>query len=77
VIEFYKHGVNADVVRPVSFSELVTAIKQLGVFWMTVNEPLPVAWIKTEIENSSLTFPGNKWRSNEINDVPGPQNEPS
>ncbi len=43
LIEFYKHGANAYVVKPVGFSEFVTAIKQLGVFWMTVNEPPPIA----------------------------------
>jgi CheY-like chemotaxis protein len=43
LIEFYRHGINAYVVKPVSFSEFVTAIKQLGVFWMAINEPPPVA----------------------------------
>ena len=41
LIEFYKHGVNAYVVKPVDFSEFVTAVKQLGVFWAAVNEPPP------------------------------------
>jgi CheY-like chemotaxis protein len=41
LIEFYKHGVNAYVVKPVDFSEFVTAVKQLGVFWAVVNEPPP------------------------------------
>lgn len=42
LIEFYKHGVNAYVVKPVDFSEFMKAVKQLGVFWTAVNEP-PVA----------------------------------
>src|SRR6185436_4814274 len=33
LIEFYKHGVNAYVVKPVSYSEFIKAVKQLGVFW--------------------------------------------
>ena len=41
LIEFYKHGVNAYVVKPVSYSEFMKAVKQLGVFWATVNEPPP------------------------------------
>jgi CheY-like chemotaxis protein len=41
LIEFYKHGVNAYVVKPVDFSEFVTAVKQLGIFWAAVNEPPP------------------------------------
>jgi CheY-like chemotaxis protein len=41
LIEFYKHGVNAYVVKPVDFGEFVTAVKQLGIFWTMVNEPPP------------------------------------
>ncbi|MEJ0089527.1 MAG: response regulator [Limisphaerales bacterium] len=41
LIEFYKHGVNAYVVKPVDFSEFVEAVKKLGVFWGVVNEPPP------------------------------------
>jgi CheY-like chemotaxis protein len=40
--EFYLHGVNAYVVKPMGFSELVMAIQQLTIFWMAVNEPPPV-----------------------------------
>ena len=41
LIEFYKYGVNAYVVKPVSFSEFVKAVKLVGVFWATVNDPPP------------------------------------
>jgi CheY-like chemotaxis protein len=41
LVEFYKYGVNAYVVKPVGFSEFITAIKQLGIFWAAVNEPPP------------------------------------
>jgi len=41
LIEFYQHGVNAYVVKPVDFAEFMRAIKQLGVFWAEVNEPPP------------------------------------
>jgi CheY-like chemotaxis protein len=41
LIECYKHGVNAYVVKPVDFSEFMQAVKQLGVFWAAVNEPPP------------------------------------
>ena len=39
LVEFYKHGVNAYVVKPVGFSEFMQAVKQLGIFWAAVNEP--------------------------------------
>jgi response regulator RpfG family c-di-GMP phosphodiesterase len=41
LIECYKHGVNAYVVKPVDFAEFMQAVKQLGVFWAAVNEPPP------------------------------------
>jgi len=41
LIEFYKHGVNAYVVKPVDFGEFMKAVKQLGIFWAAVNEPPP------------------------------------
>jgi len=37
--EFYKHGINAYVVKPVDFSEFTNAVIQLGIFWAAVNEP--------------------------------------
>jgi CheY-like chemotaxis protein len=43
LIEFYKHGVNAYVVKPVDFAEFMKAVKQLGVFWAAVNEPPPMS----------------------------------
>jgi hypothetical protein len=41
LMAFYEYGVNAYVVKPVSYSEFMKAVKQLGVFWATVNEPPP------------------------------------
>ena len=39
LIEFYNHGVNAYVVKPVDFAEFMKAVRQVGVFWAAVNEP--------------------------------------
>jgi len=41
LLECYQNGVNAYVVKPVDFSEFMNAVKQLGVFWVAVNEPPP------------------------------------
>lgn len=41
LIECYKHGVNAYVVKPVEFESFMTAVKQIGVFWALINEPPP------------------------------------
>ena len=37
--ECYQLGVNAYVVKPVRFTEFIEAIRQIGVFWMLINEP--------------------------------------
>ena len=39
--DFYQHGVNAYVVKPVDFSMFMKAVEQVGVFWAAVNEPPP------------------------------------
>jgi CheY-like chemotaxis protein len=41
LVASYQLGVNAYVVKPVSFSEFVAAIQSLGVFWALINEPPP------------------------------------
>jgi len=42
LVESYRLGVNAYVVKPVNFTEFITAVKQVGAFWAIVNEPPPV-----------------------------------
>ncbi len=41
LIESYKLGVNAYVVKPVGFEQFSDAIRQLGMFWAVFNEPPP------------------------------------
>ena len=41
VVDSYLLGVNAYVVKPVNFSEFITAVKELGAFWAIINEPPP------------------------------------
>jgi CheY-like chemotaxis protein len=45
IVESYDLGVNAYVVKPVAFDEFMGAIKQIGLFWVLVNEPPPKATI--------------------------------
>ncbi len=42
LVESYRLGVNAYVVKPVDFNEFMEAVRKLGVFWALVNEPPPV-----------------------------------
>jgi CheY-like chemotaxis protein len=39
----YQLGINAYVVKPVRFMEFVDAVRQIGVFWVLVNQPPPDA----------------------------------
>lgn len=41
LIECYKIGANAYVVKPVNFREFMDAVKNLGLFWAILNEPPP------------------------------------
>lgn len=41
LIASYQLGVNAYVVKPVDFEQFVSAVKDLGLFWLVVNEPPP------------------------------------
>ena len=41
MVDSYRLGVNAYVVKPVDFHEFVNAIKELGIFWAIINEPPP------------------------------------
>jgi len=50
--DFYKHGVNAYVVKPVGFAEFMKAVQQLGIFWAVVNEPPPP--VRSEAPRSSV-----------------------
>ena len=41
LVESYRLGVNAYVVKPVDFNDFVGAVSRLGIFWAIVNEPPP------------------------------------
>lgn len=43
LVESYRLGVNAYVVKPVDFQEFVGAVQELGLFWALLNEPPPTA----------------------------------
>jgi CheY-like chemotaxis protein len=52
LLEFYEHGANAYVVKPLDFSEFRAAIKQLVTFWASVNEPPPPPGSETDSRRS-------------------------
>jgi hypothetical protein len=42
VIESYINGANSYVRKPVDFAQFADAIRQLGLYWLLVNEPPPI-----------------------------------
>ncbi len=42
IINGYRNGANAYVRKPVKFSEFADAVVTLGMFWLLLNEPIPV-----------------------------------
>jgi CheY-like chemotaxis protein len=71
LIECYKYGVNAYVVKPVDFNEFAKAVKTLGVFWAAVNEPPPQQPERKETSTQESAFISPD--KNEIkNEIPAP-----
>ena len=61
LVECYRHGVNAYVVKPVDFADFMQAIKQLGLFWAAVNELPPDPWsAKNEVPVNEEIFIAGK-----------------
>lgn len=43
MVNGYQMGVNAYIQKPVDFEQFRTMVKELGLFWLVVNQPLPAA----------------------------------
>jgi len=41
LIEGYRLGVNSYVRKPVDFNEFVEAVRQVGLYWLVINQPPP------------------------------------
>ncbi len=54
VVEGYRLGVNAYVVKPVNFDAFVSAVKEVGMFWAVVNEPPPLGSLQGGAIKSSV-----------------------
>jgi two-component system response regulator len=41
LVSGYQNGANSYVRKPVDFNQFVEAVKQLGLYWLVLNEPAP------------------------------------
>jgi len=39
VIAAYRYGANSYIRKPIDFDEFAAIIRQIGAYWLTVNEP--------------------------------------
>ncbi|MCB9016475.1 MAG: response regulator [Lentimicrobiaceae bacterium] len=39
IVESYKFGVNSYIVKPVDFASFITAVKEIGLYWLILNQP--------------------------------------
>ena len=39
IVESYKLGVNSYIVKPVNFEQFTESVRQLGLYWVLLNEP--------------------------------------
>jgi len=42
LIDTYGHGANSYVRKPVDFNQFADSVRQLGLYWLVVNEPPPI-----------------------------------
>lgn len=43
LIQSYSLGANSYIRKPVDFTQFIEAVKQLGLYWLVLNEPPPVS----------------------------------
>jgi two-component system response regulator len=44
ILKSYELGANSYIVKPVDFDQFTETVRQLGLYWLQLNQTLPVSW---------------------------------
>lgn len=44
LVRSYSYGANSYIRKPVDFNQFIDAVRQVGLYWLVLNEPLPAYW---------------------------------
>ena len=44
LVRSYSLGANSYIRKPVDFNQFIDAVRQVGLYWLVLNEPLPAHW---------------------------------
>ncbi len=44
LVRSYSYGANSYIRKPVDFNQFIDAVRQVGLYWLVLNEPLPAHW---------------------------------
>lgn len=53
LVSGYKLGANSYIQKPVDFEQFRTTVKQVGLYWLLINQPPPANGLAHELENKS------------------------
>jgi two-component system response regulator len=50
LMDAYEYGANSYIRKPVDFQEFIETIRELGLYWLILNEPVPINLIKEKLK---------------------------
>ncbi len=44
LVRSYSYGANSYIRKPADYNQFIDAVRQVGLYWLVLNEPLPAHW---------------------------------